>query len=322
MHVYFVQVNMHVYIEPTESRMPVSRRFLRLAARWDAPMRYTIVEPNPNPTRFPIQPLYGLEPGEADAMHKRMRWELDDAEYFIYVFKPVDRKLIQQFIPPPLRIIPGSPLISVFIQQLTLNGGRGNDSLNYGYLEHIVAALATYKGRFGIYPLAIFIESDIGAMLGRESFGTAKKVAQFEYGRGDDSFSWKVSRRGITLIEASGQFTDTPVDPNNVLKLVRCPSFHLQQIIGRLHGKEYHGYPPRLMEMTPGLREIHSIKACDDVTLAYHESPFDPICLFRPKEILAVTYMNADTSIENTGFLEDMEPSAALPFLFSKHDPF
>jgi len=269
-----------------------------------------------------IKPLYGLEPEEADAMHKRMRWELSDAEYFIYIFKPVDKKLIQKFIPPPLRIMPGSPLISVFIQQLTLNGGKGNDSLNYGYLEHFVAALTTYKGRFGVYPLAIFIESDIGAMLGRESFGTAKKVAQFEYERSDAGFSWKVMRRGITLIEASGRFTDMKVDPNNVLRLIRAPSYHLQQIIGPLHGEDYFGYPPRLMEMTPGLKKLHSMKACDDVTLAYHESPFDPICLVRPKEILAVTYLNADTAIEGTGFLEEVDPKTALPFLFSKNDPF
>ncbi len=285
-------------------------------------MKFAIPEPNPNPTSFPIQPLYGLDSEQARAMHQRMRWELTDAEYYVFVFKPVHKKRPRRFLPPPLKAVPGSPLVAVFIQQLTVNGAKGNQSLNHGYHELIIGGLATYKGRMGMYPFAIFLETDIGAMLGRESFGTAKKVGQFDYHRSSEAFTWKVSRRGIPLVEAGGKFVGDEVDPENVLKVVGLPSFHLQQLVGPLHSGEPHGYPPRLMEMRPGIEHIRSVRTCDEVHMVFHESPFDPICLLQPQEITAVSYLNADTCIAATGALEQLDPEAVMPFLFSKYDPF
>ena len=37
-------------------------------------MRYELPRPNPNPTKFDIKPLYGLDPAEVDAMKGRMKW--------------------------------------------------------------------------------------------------------------------------------------------------------------------------------------------------------------------------------------------------------
>ncbi len=284
-------------------------------------MRYQIPKQNSNPTKFEIKSLYGLDAEEARAMKERMKWELTDAEYFLFLFKPIDRKIVKRFIPPPLELIPKVPLMNIFIQQLTLNGGKGNDSLNYGYYESILGALVSYKGKAGFYAISIQIESDIGAMVGREMFGTAKKVGQFEHERNGDNFSWKVMRRGITLIEASGQIMEEESDPSNIVKLMENPNYHLHQNMGTFEGSPY-AYPPRLMKMNTGIKKIHKMRACDNVKMVYHESPFDPICLMQPKEIYAVTYMNADTFIDTISPLEDLDPEEMLPFLFAKLDPF
>ena len=65
-------------------------------------MKYKIPKPNPNPTKFDIKPLYGLDPDYAHDMSTNMKWELDNAEYFVFLFKPQDREILKRFIPPPL----------------------------------------------------------------------------------------------------------------------------------------------------------------------------------------------------------------------------
>ncbi len=286
-------------------------------------MKYSIPEPNPNPTDYEIKPIYGLDPQEAMAMRERMCWELTDAEYYIFLFKPRDKNILKKFIPPPLKLMPRVPMINIFVQQLILNGGKGNASLNYGYLENITAALVSYRGKIGMYPIAIWIGSDIGAMLGREMFGTAKKVGQFEYKKNNNDFSWKVKRRGITLIEAGGQIEEEDIDPENTRKIIENPSFHVQQTIGIPDGNHY-AYPPRLMQMQIRIDDIRKLHSCTDVKMVFHESPFDPICLLQPKEISAVSYCNADLAIDfdNIKWLEDLDTEQMLPYLFSKFDPF
>ena len=284
-------------------------------------MRYQIPKQNPNPTEFEIKALYGLDPAEALAMNDRMMWHLSDAEYYIFLFRPRDRDMVERFIPPPLKLIPRVPLVSIFVQQLTLNGGKGNESLNYGYLENIIGAMVSYKGTPGLYAIAIQIESDIGAMLGREMFGTAKKVGQFEYKKAGDNFTWKVMRRGITLVEAGGEIKDEAVDPANVVKLIENPTFHLHQVVGSFTGSPY-AYPPRLMQMNVGITKIHKLDPCDNVQMVFHESPFDPICLIHPREILAVSYLNADVSIEMVSTLQELDKEEMLPYVFAKFDPF
>ncbi|MBI2059886.1 MAG: acetoacetate decarboxylase family protein [Nitrospirae bacterium] len=285
-------------------------------------MRYAVLTPADNPTRYPIMPLYHLESREAMEMHRRLCWELSDAEYYIVVFNPEDRKFVESCVPPPLKPVPRAPLVAIFVQQLTLNGGKGNDSLNRGYFELIVSAMATYRGKLGTYALAILIESDIGAMLGREMFGTAKKCGQFEYQKNGKRFSWKAIRRDITLAEVEGDLVDGEVDPENIRRIMEQPSFHMQQTMAPFGAELPYACAPRLMEMQLGVRRIHRIAACENVRFGFHESPFDPICLFKPREILAATYVNADTGINTVRDLEPLDPVASLPWLFSKFDPF
>ena len=123
-------------------------------------MKYEILKPNRNPTKYEIKPLYGLDPEESKAMAKRLRWELFNAEYYAYLFKIKDINIVQKFLPPPLKTMTAMPLLNLFVQQLNLNDGKGNDGLNMGYYENITGAFADFNGTIGFYPIAIFIESD------------------------------------------------------------------------------------------------------------------------------------------------------------------
>lgn len=285
-------------------------------------MKFTIPKANPNPTAFDIKPLYGMSPEAAAGMEDRIEWRLSNAEYFSFLFKPKNPNIVEQFIPPPLKLVPGTPLLSIFIQQNNLNGGEGNNALNKGYCESILGAFVSYNGQTGYYPIAIHIESDLGAILGREMFGTAKKVANVAYEKNGNHFSFKVERRGIVIAEASGEIGADEVDPRAVEGVAKSPNWHIHQTIATTKDKTHYAVPPRLVQMQTGIDKIHSARNCDNVSLVFHESPFDPICLMQPEEIYGVSYMNADTFIDNTQTLEELDDEAMLPFLFSKLDPF
>ncbi len=310
---YFIEVYIHVYFGLNLTSLLNGRSF----------MKYHIPKPAPNPTQFDIKPLYGLPPEEAKAMGERMKWELDDAEYYVFLFRPKNKEIIKHFVPPPLKPLPRMPLINIFVQQLKVNGAKGNDSLNHGYLENILSTFVGYKGKVGMYPIAIHIESDIGAMIGREMFGTAKKIARIDYKKDGNSFSWKIRRRGITIIESRGEILKEASNPENVYKFIENPTFHLHQTIGPFSGPHY-AYPPRLMSMQLGIRKVHHMYACDNVEMVFNESPFDPVCLLQPKDISAVSYLKADTKIvtDSIETLETLDSEEMLPYLFAKLDPF
>jgi len=286
-------------------------------------VNYEILKPKTNPTGFEIKPLYGLDPEEARAMAARVRWELFDAEYYTYLFKTKNVDMVSRFIPPPLKFVAEMPLINVCVQQLKLNDGEGNDGLNAGYLENILGAVVEYKGSIGLYPISILIETDIGAIAGREMIGTAKKVGQFEYGREGNRFSWKTSRRGIPIIEASGEVMPGEADPSGVTSLLEQPTYHLHQVMGPLLGNEgpLYAYKPRLMKLWAQVDKIHSFQVMDNVSFGFNESPFDPICLMEPSEILGASYLKANTSIRIDPEFEELDADEMTPFLFSKFDP-
>jgi len=287
-------------------------------------MNYKILDPNPNPTKFDIKPLYGLDPEESKAMAKRLRWELFDAEYYAFLFKTKNIEMVQKFLPPPLKFVSTMPLLNLFVQQLKLNDGKGNDGLNSGYFENIISAAVDYKGTIGIYPIAIHIETDIGAIAGREMIGTAKKVGQFEYKRDENKFSWKTIRRGITIAEAEGEIMPKQVDPAMITELLEKPTYHLHQIMGPLLGNDgpYYAYKPRLMKLWAKVHKVHSFQSIDNIKFGFHESPFDPICFIKPSEIIGAFYLKADTSISLDLEFDELDEEKIIPFLFSKFDPF
>ena len=287
-------------------------------------MNYEILKPKPNPTKYEIKPLYGLEQEESKAMAKRLRWELYDAEYYTFFFKTENHDIIEQFLPPPLKFLPALPLLNICVQQLNLNDGKGNDGLNAGYFENILGVMVDYKGTVGFYPISIIIESDIGAMAGREMMGTAKKIGQFEYKKEGNSFSWKTIRRGITIVEAEGEIQPKQVNRSIATTLIEKPAYHLHQVSGPLLGNDgpYYAYKPRLMTLWAKVHKIHSFQWLDNVKLGFHESPFDPICLIQPSEIMAVSYLKADTSVNLDSKFEELDEEKMMPFLFSKYDPF
>jgi acetoacetate decarboxylase len=285
-------------------------------------MRFEIPPTRPNPTRFPVQSLYGLDSEVAKSMRQRFAWNLDDAEYFMVFYKPIDEDVVSGFIPPPLKRLKRTPMISIFIQQRNVNGGRGNDALNEGYLEKITGAMVMHEGQLGFYPISILIESDMGAMLGRELFGTAKKVGRFNFERDGDSFKWQVYRREILLAELSGRISGEDADASNIEQLMQAPTYHLHQVPNCTVEDGHYAYPPRLMRNYPAIRKIHKLRACDDIRFNFNESPFDPICLMGPKEIYAVSYLNADTTLGPIEVVRDLDADAMTPFTFSKLDPF
>lgn len=284
-------------------------------------MKHEILKKKPNPTKFPIKPLYGLDREEAIAMSERVKWEITKAEWFMFTYMPKDKAMVARFIPPPLKYLADFPLVSAFVQQRNLNGGKGNDGLNCGYLEHMIAAVVDYQGQIGTFAIAIFIESDIGAMIGREMFGTPKKVGQIDFSFQNNYFKWKTKRRGITLCEAEGQVLDETIDASNLTQLLESKSYFIHQVISNERG-HYYGYKPRFMSFKSGIRKIHRISPMDDLKFGFNESPFDPICLMEPNKIISATYFKWDIGIDDVNVIDEWEDDDMLPYVFAKFDPF
>jgi len=287
-------------------------------------MKYEITEPKSNPTKYEIKPMYGLEQEESKAMAKRVRWELFDAEYYAFIFKTENMDMLERFIPPPLKLVPTMSLLDLCVQQLNLNDGKGNDGLNAGYYENIIGAFADYKGTVGFYPFAIHIESDIGAIAGREMLGTAKKVGNFEFKRDGNKFTMKTIRREIAIVEAEGEILPKQVNSSIATSLLEKPTYHLHQVMGPILGNEgpYYAYKPRLMTLWARIDKVHAFHNIDNIKFGFNESPYDPICLVKPSELMGAFYLKANTSITLDPKYDELDEEEMIPFLFSKFDPF
>ena len=88
------------------------------------------------------------------------------------------------------------------------------------------------------------------------------------------------------------------------------------------HDGPYYAYKPRLMKLWAKVNKVHSFRLIDNVKLGFHESPFDPICLFKPSEIVGAFYLKADTSISIDLEFKELDEEKMIPFLFAKYDPF
>ena len=102
-------------------------------------------------------------------------YDFYDAE-MLTVFWETKPEIVRQLLPPPLQ--PGkSPLVVSFAARYP------RTNFGVSYLETALFLRAQFNGEEGNYCLAMPVTNDMALILGRETFGYPKKIADIRFQR-------------------------------------------------------------------------------------------------------------------------------------------
>jgi acetoacetate decarboxylase len=138
---------------------------------------------------------------EEIAESQRVTAEFYGAEALIVYFftKP---EIVQKLLPPPLKPA-AMPLGSVFLAHYPRT--------NFGvtYRESALLLAADFKGETGLYCLSMPVTNDIALILGRETFGYPKKMADIHLTRQGSKVEGWTERHGVRLLDVRVNLTGT-----------------------------------------------------------------------------------------------------------------
>ena len=111
-----------------------------------------------------------------------------------------DPDVIASILPPPLE--PGdSPSVRVMV-------GRWQSNCVGDFAGGSVKVSARHEGVEGLYVLAMYMDSDVPTIYGRDLYGEPKKVGRFGLFRRGDHFRAWIERGGVRLVELSAELRD------------------------------------------------------------------------------------------------------------------
>ena len=114
-----------------------------------------------------------------------------------FVIKP---EVSQRLLPPLLKPA-AMPLGVVFLA----NYPRTN--FGVPYLESAIFLAADFNGEMGVYCLSMQVTDDMALILGRETFGYPKKMANIHMNRVRGEVEGWVERRGVRLLDVRARLT-------------------------------------------------------------------------------------------------------------------
>ena len=114
-----------------------------------------------------------------------------------FVIKP---EVLQRLLPPLLKPA-AMPLGIVFLANYP--------RMNFGvpYLESAIFLSVDFNGEMGVYCLSMQVTDDMALILGRETFGYPKKMANIHMNRVRSEVEGRVERRGVRLLDVRARLT-------------------------------------------------------------------------------------------------------------------
>lgn len=122
-----------------------------------------------------------------------------DAEV-LRVYFVIKSEISQRLLPPLLKPAP-MPLGIVFLA----NYPRTN--FGVPYLESAIFLATDFNGEMGVYCLSMHVTDDMALILGRETFGYPKKMANISMNRVRNDVAGWVERRGVRLLDVRARLT-------------------------------------------------------------------------------------------------------------------
>ncbi len=170
---------------------------------------------------------------------------------------------------------------------------------------------ASYDGVEGSWLLTMPMTSEQAVIGGRETYGEPKKIAQIDFKRKDKQVSAKVSRMGITYLEARGRLHEA-LGPRELTEFGYC----VKALPACEKGKGLDGEPLLVrLEWQHQHSQVNRVEGA----LVLRESPFDPVADLPVQRIVRMEYEEGTTQ-SNGAVLRPIPADWLLPFLHQRYD--
>lgn len=257
----------------------------------------------------------------ADEINKRVNnaksFDFFDAK-MAFVFFKTDPDAIKKLLPPPLKPLK-QPMASVFIAEYP------KTSFGAVYKEAALFLQAEYNGQPGAYCLSMPVDDDMALILGRETFGFPKKIADITFKHEDRKFEGSVVRHGHEIlkmdmelalgefpIEATALGSNATGNPGESMASSYLFKYFFSPVAGELD------YPPRLIRQFTLVRPKKLERGRAEIK--FSSSPHDPWGEIPIVEINLAFMGVFNNSMVEGEVLAEVDTKDFMPYAFSKLD--
>lgn len=243
------------------------------------------------------------------------RGEFYDAEVLTVYFE-TKPEIVKRLLPSPLEpaVLPvGAAFIANY------------PKTNFGvtYLESALFLLAQHNGEEGAYCLSMPVTNDIALILGRETFGYPKKMADIGFEREGEAIRGWTERHGIRFFEVkaklNGKFNDVGVQQMINEQMKSKPNvtvFNFKYF--QAPEREGFDYNPRLIkeviERRPKTIEM------GEAELTFRPSEHDPWFDVKIVRVYGAVYTIGNNKMLPGSVVAEVDPSEFMPYAFMKVD--
>ncbi len=219
-----------------------------------------------------------------------------------------DDRIARALVPRPL-VAAERPEVCVTFSQVTIHLAPGQ-TMEIG--SAIFGVRCSHEKTEGLYLVTMPMTTEQAVIGGRETYGEPKKIAQIEFRTEGDQASARVSRMGLTYLEASGR-RGRALGPRRFVEHAFCfkalPSCEAERFLD--------GEP--LLVRLEWQHEHENAWSMDGGKLVLGESPFDPVADVPVRRLLRMEYEEG-TSRSNGKVLRSVPAEWLLPFLHQRYD--
>jgi acetoacetate decarboxylase len=241
--------------------------------------------------------------------------EFYDAE-MLMAFFVTKQEVSARLLPPPLRP-PTVPLGCIFLA----NYPRTNFGVTY--LESALLLATEFEGEQGLYCLSMPVTNDMALILGRETFGYPKKMANIHFTRDDTEVEGWVERHGVRLLDVrarlAGSFGDE--DSSGMVKAwlesnVDAVIFNYKYF--RAPTRKGFDYDPRLVrEVVRFSRRSIEFAQAEIVLGSSHHDPWADVEVVK---VLGATYTVGNNTMLPGTVVAEVGPDEFAPYASMKLD--
>jgi acetoacetate decarboxylase len=218
-----------------------------------------------------------------------------------------DPAIVAAVIPRPL--VPAArPEVCVTFSHVAMELGPG---VSFEIGSAIFGVRASYDGVDGIYLLAMPMTAEQAVVPGRETYGEPKKIAAIELSAEGDRVAAKVTRMGVTYLEASGTLGQS-LGARDLSEIAYCVKAFPSCERGKGFDQE-----PLLVRLNWHHQQKSVQRVIGELTL--RESPFDPVADLPVRKLVNLEYEVGRTQ-SNGEVLRAIPGEWLLPFLHGRYD--
>jgi acetoacetate decarboxylase len=218
-----------------------------------------------------------------------------------------DPAIVAAVIPRPL-VAAARPEVCVTFSHVAMELGPG---VSFEIGSAIFGVRASYDGAEGIYLLAMPMTAEQAVIPGRETYGEPKKIAAIEFSAEGDRVAARVTRMGVTYLEASGTLGES-LGARDFTEIAYCVKAFPSCEKGKGFDQE-----PLLVRLNWHHQQKNVQRVTGELTL--RESPFDPVADLPVRKLLRLEYEVGRTE-SNGEVLRAIPGEWLLPFLHGRYD--